>query len=115
MHPENHALIMLGASLLPAFSARPSRIFKLSLAALVIVVLNLAICTQDRDGLESLPCGLAIYVSGILGVASLCLGLARHLYRRHGTIPVLRNPWIAGIVLYVIAVALVYAFLRVIS
>lgn len=112
---EAMALLTLGAGLLPALSSRGWWIVGLTAIAVAIMAVSFTMCLEESEGLAGLLCVIALIAGGVLGLASLVLGAVRWRYRVHGAETALGKPWVAGLILYGLAVLGFFGFISVIS
>ena len=109
------ALVTLLAGLLPAFGNRGWLILLLSAASVGGMWWGAEVCSRNAYGFEGFLCIFALIGGGTLGFASLFLGLVRWRYRVHGAETMLGRPWVAGLVLYALAVLGFFGFMGVLS
>jgi hypothetical protein len=109
------ALVTLGAGVLPALSSRGWGIAALTAAAIALIAYSLNVCIEESEGLAGLLCIIALIAGGVLGLASLILGIVRWRYRVHGAETALGKPWVAGLILYGLAVLGFFGFISIMS
>lgn len=107
MDEETHALMMVAAGVLPAFGNRGGVLLLLSLATVALIaVLSGSCMALDKFTIGAgIGCFIGILAGGVVGVASLALGLVRWRYRVRGAESMLGKPVVAGIGLYAMAIA----------
>ena len=108
---EAMALLTLGAALLPALSSRGWWIIALAAAAVGLMAFGFIVCIEESEGLAGIGCVFALIAGGVLGVASLILGLVRWRYRRQGAETAFGKPWVAGLLVYGLAILVSAGFM----